>query len=370
VDARSLTVAHFDAETEFSGGEVQVFLLIEGLARAGHRGVLFCRPGSAASERARAAGIELREIGMRNDLDARAVWVSRRELRALKPDLAHLHTGRATWLGGWAARLAGIPAITTRRMDREVSRGLRTRLVHSRLTARSVAISPSVADSLAAGGVDPARIVTIPSAVDPAHQRPRRPRQEVRDELGCGARDAVILAAGALVPRKGFDVLIEAARELADLDRTPWIWIAGDGDQHADLLQRARRAGLERILFLGRRPDMPCLLAACDIFCMPSRREGLGIAALEAMAAGRAVVASRVGGLGQAIDDGRTGLLVPPGDVRGLAAVLERLLGDSSLRTRLAAAGPEHVARNFSADRMVAEYERVYRAVLAEHARP
>ena len=125
---------------------------------------------------------------MRNDLDLEAIWVSRRELRGLKPDLVHLHTGRATWLGGWAARLAGIPAITTRRMDREVTRGPRTRLVHSRLTARSVAISPSVAGSLAAGGVDPARIVTIASAVDPARVAPRRPRQEVRASSAAGRK--------------------------------------------------------------------------------------------------------------------------------------------------------------------------------------
>ena len=369
MDSRPLTIAHFDAETGFSGGEVQVFLLIEGLARAGHESVLFCPPGSAASKLARAAGIELREVGMRNDLDAQAIWVAWRELRGLKPDLAHLHTGRATWLGGWAARLAGVPAITTRRMDREVPRGLRTRLVHSRLTARSVAISPGVADCLVAGGVDPARIVTIHSAVDPARQRPRRSRQEVRAELGSGATDVVILAAGALVPRKGIDVLIDAAGELASRDCRPWIWVAGDGEQHADLLQRSRRLGLERLRFLGRRHDVPCLLAACDVFCMPSRREGLGIAALEAMAAGRAVVASRVGGLGQAVVDGRTGLLVPPGDARALAAALERLLGDASLRAGLAAAGPEHVARNFSAHRMVEDYERVYRAVLEQRGR-
>jgi glycosyltransferase involved in cell wall biosynthesis len=99
---------------------------------------------------------------------------------------------------------------------------------------------------------------------------------------------------------------------------------------------------------------------------MPSRREGLGVAALEAMAAGRPVVASAVGGLREAVGDGQTGLLVPPGDPAALAAALARVLVDADLRARLAAAGPARIAGGFSADQMVAAYERLYRSVIEE----
>ena len=98
-----LTVAHVDAETGFSGGEVQVFLLIDGLRRAGHRNVLVCPPGSACASEAERRDLETRTVPMRGDVDVLAVRSLARELRDLRPDLVHLHTGRATWLGGAGA---------------------------------------------------------------------------------------------------------------------------------------------------------------------------------------------------------------------------------------------------------------------------
>jgi glycosyltransferase involved in cell wall biosynthesis len=142
--------------------------------------------------------------------------------------------------------------------------------------------------------------------------------------------------------------------------------IAGDGPARGELEAAARAAGLgERARFLGARDDKARLLAACDVFCLPSRHEGLGVAALEAMAAGRAVVATRVGGLGEAVVDGRTGLLVPPDDPLALAEALARVLGDRELRERLGRAGPERIGEGFRAEQMVAAYEELYRAVLS-----
>jgi glycosyltransferase involved in cell wall biosynthesis len=106
------------------------------------------------------------------------------------------------------------------------------------------------------------------------------------------------------------------------------------------------------------------LLHACDVFALASHAEGLGVAALEAMAAGRAVVASRVGGLAQAVVEGRTGLCVEPGDVTGFASALERLARDPGLRARLGAEGPARVSEGFEVEQMVAAYERLYREVL------
>ena len=131
------------------------------------------------------------------------------------------------------------------------------------------------------------------------------------------------------------------------------------------MAEAARALGLDAgRVFLGRRDDVPDLLAAADVFAMPSRREGLGIAALEAMGHGLAVVASAVGGLGQAVVDGETGLLVPPDDVVALAKALESLLGDADLRGRLGCAGPLRVEEHFAPEPMVAAYEGLYRRVL------
>jgi len=365
--AGRLAVVHVDAERGFSGGEKQVFLLIEGLRRAGVENTLVCPPGSACERRARELGVPCRTVPMRNDLDLRAVLRLSRAFGELRPELVHLHTGRATWLGGWAARLADRPAITTRRQDRDLRRGWRTRLVYGALTRRAVAISPAVASCLTSGGVAPERVVVIPSSVDPAALRPRTPRAQVRAELGVDERAFVLLAVGALVERKGFDVLLAALGRLAPGAR-PHTWIAGDGAERERLESQAAALGLGGdVRFLGRREDVPDLLAAGDAFVMPSRSEGLGVAALEALAAGRPVIASRVGGLGTAVDES-CGLLVPPEDPAALAAAVARLAIDRELLARLSAAAPRRVDAAFHVDGMVAAYLRLYAEVLGRGA--
>jgi glycosyltransferase involved in cell wall biosynthesis len=143
------------------------------------------------------------------------------------------------------------------------------------------------------------------------------------------------------------------------------LWVAGDGPERAALTQLAGELGLDdRVRFLGRREDAADLLAACDVFVLPSRLEGLGVAALEAMAARRPVVASAVGGLAEAIVDGETGLLVPPDDVDALATALVRLVDDAVLRDRLGSAGPQRIADAYSAQQMVDAYAALYRDVV------
>jgi len=364
--ARALAIAHVDAETGFSGGEVQVFLLMEGLRRRGHRNVLFAPPGSDSAVEALRRGLDARSVPMRGALDLVAVLRLKRELERAGVDLVHLHTSRATWLGGLAARWAGLRAITTRRQDRAVPRSVRTRLVYRRLVRRAVAISPAVARRLADGGVPS---VTIPSAVDPLALAPRRGRAATRAELNVEASDFAVLTLAQLVPRKGVDVLLRALARLAGGPARPLLLVAGDGPERAGLATLARELGLsERVRFLGARTDKGDLLAACDVFALASRAEGLGVAALEAMALARPVVASRVGGLMEAVVEGRTGLLVEVDDVGGFAAALERLRGDPELRARLGAAGPERLQEGFAAEQMVAAYEELYHQVLEESA--
>jgi glycosyltransferase involved in cell wall biosynthesis len=288
-------------------------------------------------------------------------------LRAAQPDLVHLHSGRANWLGGLAAWSLGLPVLTTRRMDREVRRGPRTRLLYGRIARCAVAISPAVETCLLAGGVAPSRVRVIPSAVDARTLVARRGRAETRRALGADEERVCALALAALVRRKGLDVLLEALARAPLRDAPLTLWIAGDGPERSDLEARAAAQGVApRVRFLGRRDDKADLLAACDLLVLPSRREGLGVAALEAMACGRAVLASRVGGLADAVVHERTGLLVPPEDPDALAVALARLTRDAALRARLGAAGPGRIAEGFAAAQMCDAYARLYRELLAE----
>ncbi len=360
---------HVDAERGFSGGETQAFLLMDGLRAIGQRVVLVAPPRSAALLEAERRGIPCAAVRLRNDMDLRSALALRRVILQLRPDIVHLHTGRATWLGGHAARWARTPAICTRRMDREVKRGMRTRWIYSRLLVRVAAISASVRELLVAGGVEPARIVLIPDGVDPELLRPQRPKGELRCELGATPADFVLLVLATLVRRKGVDVLLVALTQLATRGLRPTLWIAGEGGERAELERITAERGLTGVRFLGRREDVAELLAACDVLIQPSRREGLGVAVLEAMAAGRAVIASAVGGLADVVVQRECGLLVPPEDPVRLAAAIEELHAHPDLRMRLAACGPIRVAQGYLASQMVAAYDELYSDVLAEVAR-
>ncbi len=367
--ARSLKIAHVTGEAGFSGGEVQLFLLLEGLRRRGAHSLLVCPPGSLAAPAAARRGFETRAVAMRSDVSALAALRIRQVLRASDPDLVHLHSGRANWLGGLAAWSLGLPVLTTRRMDREVRRGPRTQLLYGRIARRAVAISPAVEACLLAGGVARERVRVIPSAVDALALAARRGREETRQAEGAAAGCVCALVLAALVRRKGLDVLLEALARAPLRDAPLTLWIAGEGPERSALEARAAALGLEsRVRFLGRREDKADLLAACDLLVRPSRREGLGVAALEAMACGRAVVASRVGGLADAVVQGRTGLLVAPEDPDALADALARLTRDSELRARLGAAGPGRIAEGFAAAQMCDAYARLYRELLVEAA--
>ena len=177
-----------------------------------------------------------------------------------------------------------------------------------------------------------------------------------------------ILGIGRLVRQKGFDVLIEAFAA-SGLD-THDLLLAGDGPERAELELLARKLHIEaRMKFLGRadRATVAGLLRGCEFFVLPSRQEPLGIVNLEAMAAGKAVIASRTGGVGEIVADGETGLLTPGEDAMSLAGALRRLAGDKTLRERLGAAGRERV-RQFTWESVAASYRRIYDAAITGRA--
>jgi glycosyltransferase involved in cell wall biosynthesis len=360
-----MKIAHVDAETGFSGGEVQLFLLIDGLARLGYEGAVFCPPGSRSEGEARRRGIPVHTIPMANDLDLRAIAGLRLGLSRCRPDLVHLHTGRATWLGGLAAWMLSLPAITTRRMDKPIGHGWRQRVTYGPLVARAVAVSCAVREALFAGGVAPGKVVLIHDAVDAREGECASATGDLRTALGASADAVVLLAIASLHRRKGLDVLLDALARTKS--RRIVLWIAGDGPERGSLEAQATRLGLsEQVRFLGFRQDVPSLLDACDAVVLPSRQEGLGVAALEGMAAGRPVVASRVGGLEEVVVDGRTGILVPREDPERLAMAIDRLADDPGLRQRLGGAGPARISEGFLASQMVSAYDELYRSVVEE----
>ncbi len=353
---------HVNTERGFSGGEVQVFLLLEGLRARGVPQLLVVPPGSESARIGRERGFDVLELGLRHPFDLPSVMRLSRRLRGAS--LAHLHTGRAAWLGSLAARLAGCPTVITRRMERRVRRGLRTRFCYVSTARAVIAIAPAVVRCLVDGGVPAARIVTIPDALDPQRLVLVRGRAAMRAELGVPADRFLVLAVAQLMHRKGIDVLLRAVAQLRDPRLV--CAVAGDGPERSALGALATELSLgDAVRFLGRRVDIGDLLAACDLFVLPSRAEGLGVAALEALGAARPVVASRVGGLAELMADGAHGLLVPPDDPAALGQAIGRMRDEPDMRERFAAGGPARVDQGFRSDQYVDRHLDVYRSIVA-----
>jgi glycosyltransferase involved in cell wall biosynthesis len=223
------------------------------------------------------------------------------------------------------------------------------------------AISEDVRRKLEAGGVAPARIRVIRSGVEVPDGLPGAAgRQAARRRFGAGS-ERVIAVVAALETRKGHDVLLHALARAGARGLAFTALFCGEGSRRAALVEEAERLGLSaRVRFLGEQPQVADVLAAADLFVLPSRKEGLGVAILEAMAMGLAVVASAVGGIPESVEDGRTGLLVPPEDVDALAAALTRLARERDLARQMGERGRERVRAHFSMSAMADGYERLY----------
>jgi glycosyltransferase involved in cell wall biosynthesis len=247
----------------------------------------------------------------------------------------------------WCAGL-GVRRVVTRRMD-YVPHPWARWLYGPGVVDVVIAISAGVRAALRRAGVADARLRVVPSGVDVAAcTAAPGAGAALRDAWGLGAEDVAVVLVGVLERRKGHHVLLEAARTLPPRVR---LVFCGTGSAEAALRTAAASLG-GRVVFAGFQPDVAPCLAAADVVVLPSLAEGLGVAALEGMAAGRPVVASRVGGLAEVVVDGETGLLVAPGDAAGLAAALARMAADPALRARCGAAGRDRVLARYTRARM------------------
>jgi len=366
-----LRIIHVNGEKGFSGGEDQTFHLMEYLREVGDTNILVGRRGGAAAAEARRRGFETHELAMRNSLDVAAIFALRRLFRRLRPQVIHMHTSRAHVLGAWAARGLGCPArVATRRMDYPLRRNPFTRFLYGSGVDRVVAISRAVREEVLKLGLSREKVALVPDGVEVERfrgisEQGEEEKEAARELWGLAAGSPAVGSIGSLHRRKGQDLLVEAVALLSGRGVECSLLVAGAGPREEELRHLVAARGVEeRVSFLGHVTPPERLYRALDIFCMPSRKEGLGVAALEAMAAGLPVVAAAVGGLAESVEEGRTGLLVPPDDPARLAAALERLLADGELRRELGARGVRRVGERYSSRAMGGGNRSIYQELL------
>jgi len=356
-------------ETDGPGGaEIMVLQLSEELRRRGHvvHPIGLENGEGWLSGKLEERGFHRETFSLRRPLDWKMLRDMTRRLRELRVDAVHSHEFTMAVYGCAAAhRGARIRHVITMHGDQGVTAAWRRRAALRwafRNSAAAVSVSEASARSMEVRlGLRPSTLQVVPNGI--RHQP--GVREPFRREIGIGDAELLILAVGSLRPNKGHRLLIEALAKLADDAELPAfrLVIAGVGPEQEALDRMAREKGLDRhFSLLGQREDIPDLLAAADVFAMPSYSEGLPVALLEAMFAGKAIVASSVGGIPDAVKPEREALLTPPGDPSAIADALRRLLRDPGQRARLGAAAYHKAESTFRIELMADAYEALYRS--------
>lgn len=366
----ALTVVHGVLALDVGGLERNVLNQIREGHRLGQRVAVVCleRPGTLAPQ-AEALGARVVTLGKRPGLRPEVVGRMRAALRELAPDVVHTHDVATLLYTGPAARRAGAPVVVHTEHGRGDYGRFRTRTLGrlaGRYARRFYCLTEDMADWVTAHGVAPrARVRVIHNGIDTACFRDPGDPGEVRRSLGIPSGAPVVGTVGRLNEVKRQDVLLRAFARVRQSLPDAHLVLVGDGPLRGNLGTLAEGLGLSGCVhFAGYQPRSTPYLAVMDAFALTSRSEGMPQAALEAQVAGVPVVATRVGGLPELLDEGRTGLLVKPGDEGAVADALLRVLTDRELAGRLSAAGRELVEGRFDVGRMAEVYHRDFLELL------
>jgi glycosyltransferase involved in cell wall biosynthesis len=360
-----LKVALVSTKVDWHGGEEQAWQLALGLRNRGHMCHLLARRSSEIARRMADAGFAVQTFNGRGRGPA-DIWRLRRHLTTLRPDVLHLNDSHALTGAGLAALGLKIPArVAARRVDFALNSPWQYRL----LADRVICVSHDVARVCAQGGIPRDRLCVVHDGVDP-HRMAGGVRRRGRSTLGIGDGRPLLLTVARLTDHKGHRYLMEALPGVLARHPTACLALAGNGELRETLQQQARELGVEHnVRFLGYRRDLPHLLAACDLFVMPSHMEGLCSSLIDVMYARRPIVATLAGGIPEllghaAADEEPVAYLVPPRDPAALADAICQALASPQRTATMTRRAYERSRARFTVDCMVEATLAVYRELV------
>ena len=374
-----IKILYVTLNMELGGTERQLYELAVGLDPERFRPHVCCLwgggPLAVEFEKAGIPIVTFRYPRLDSPRNIRALHIFLSQVRALarlfrevEPAIVHAFLPRAYVTAGFAARLAHVPVLVTSRrglgynMERHFFFRRLGNMVN-RWADAVVANSEAVkADTLSRERIDGAKLSVIYNGVRAPEGREPGDR---RAGLGKEIAGPIVCCVANFFPYKGHCELLAAASIVVKSFPGATFLLVGEGRQRPEIERRVRELGVgENVVMLGTRPDVRMIMGLSDLVVLASHEEGFPNVILEAMAAGKPVVATRVGGVPEAVEDGYTGLLVPPRDPEALAAAILRLLNDRDDAIEMGRRGLERMKERFTIDRMVKSYETLYEKLM------
>lgn len=361
-----LTVLHTESSLGWGGQENRTLQECIGMKRLGARVIVLCKPGSKIGERAGAIGFEVKTHPMKSNRDLSAVRYTMRIIKECSVDIVNTHSGDDSFVCAIAARLSSRKPKIVR--TRHLLLPISSRMTYSLFPHRVVAVSEHVREYLVnEKGLPAGHVITVPTGIDLKRFDPASTPDTFREELGIGKDKLIVGTVAILRRKKGHHILLDAIPLILKEAPNAVFVFAGDGPQRENIEQKIKELGVgEHVRLLGLRKDIPTVLKGLDLFVLPTLQEALGTSFLEASAMRKAVVATRTGGVPEAVRHDVTGLLVEPEDSGGLAKAIMRLLKDSEARASMGERGRRMVEEEFSTDRMVERMHKVYADLLGK----
>jgi glycosyltransferase involved in cell wall biosynthesis len=365
-----MNVLHTECGLNWGGQEYRTLLEVEWLNRHGHRAWVACDPRSELRRRAEARGAAVLPVSMRNNADLAGLAALWRHCRREGVDVVHTHGPKDSWMC-WPLHLAGWPVVRSRHITVPIKPGFAHGFIYRRGCRRVIATAAVIRDTLVkVNGLDPGRVDVVGEGVDLEEYSPKVDGSAFRAEFGIPDGAPLVGIVAMMRGDKGHRYFLDAAFEVLKTHPQARFVLVGEGiggrRVERECRGRIEAAGeAKRIVMTGYREDVPRVMAALDAVVVASVEvEAQSRIVPQAFATGRAVVATRVGGIPELVEDGANGLLVPPADGAAIADALRRLFDDPALRARLAAAGHATAKARLSMGRMMEETLAVYQRAM------
>ncbi|MBI5195238.1 MAG: glycosyltransferase family 4 protein [Nitrospirae bacterium] len=368
---KKLTILHTEASKGWGGQEIRIFQESLKFAERGHKVLIACQEGSKISEKAKEAGFSVYIVRMEYPIAPLGVGRFFKIVKDEKVDIIHTHSSKDSWLAGIAGRISGTPVVRSRHLTTPVGQNCLTVFVYRHLCDIIITSGMHIRNTLITRNkLNPEKIVSIPAGVDTEKFNLNISGDKIRTELQLENSYPVVGTVAILRHWKGHRFLLDAVQRVAAVLPQVKFIIAGDGPQWNNLHEQIRSLGIERhVIMTGFRNDVPEIMSALDIFILPSvASEATSQVIPQALAVGKPVIATDAGGLSEIIEDGVTGLLIPPKDSGAIADAIIRMAKNKEEAEGMASRGRKKILEGYTFKKMIEDTEKVYYQVLKKRS--